>query len=369
MDANQIGYEIDFLPVGEGSRSGDAITLRWGKLHSVPPQQTVVVIDAGFAANGDQVVNHVKKYYKTDTVDLVVSTHPHVDHIGGLETVIKELKVRQLAMHCPWLTTHTSGISDLFVNGRVSDKSVRDSLKEGIDDAFTLAQLAKTKGISLVEPFAGLSMDVSSGKFQILGPSEAYYESLIPQFRVTPAPIDKTRDRSYSTNEEFARQSESLTVETLDDGGQTTAENDSGAICALTIGGETLLFTGDAGMPALNAAAEQMTSAGIVPSTVSFIQVPHHGSVHNIGPKLLNRLVGPKLSAPQKIKTAIVSVAARTEDIKHPSKRVTNAFKRRGAEVYPTGGIAILHSKNAPQREGWGPVQAVPFHNIVEIYK
>jgi hypothetical protein len=29
---NEIGYEIDFLPVGEGEKSGDAIALRWGNL-------------------------------------------------------------------------------------------------------------------------------------------------------------------------------------------------------------------------------------------------------------------------------------------------------------------------------------------------
>lgn len=370
MDTNQIGYEVDFLPVGEGEKSGDAIAMRWGTLQAKPPQQTVVVIDGGYTANGDDLVKHITNHYKTNTVDLVVSTHPHADHIGGLDTVVRELNVLVLAMHRPWLREHTAGIADLFINGRVTDKSVRDNLKEGLDAAYALEQLASTKpGLTLVEPLAGRYLEKNGGKFQILAPTPRFYEELLPQFRATPTPIDDTQDRSYSGKEVITSQSESVTRETLDDQGETSAENDSGAICCLTINGTTLLFTGDAGMPALNAAAARMAAIGIDPTTVSFIQVPHHGSVHNIGPRLLNCLVGPKLAVPQKIKTAFVSVASRTEDITHPSKRVTNAFKRRGAEVYPTAGNTIMHQVNSLPRDGWGPVQVIPFHTVVEMYK
>ncbi|MBF4307570.1 MBL fold metallo-hydrolase, partial [Vibrio anguillarum] len=43
-----MGYEIDFLGVGEESKSGDAIALRYGNLHGHRDEQTVVVIDGGF---------------------------------------------------------------------------------------------------------------------------------------------------------------------------------------------------------------------------------------------------------------------------------------------------------------------------------
>ena len=52
MNTNQIGYEIDFLAVGEGEKSGDAIALRFGSLLTDPPQQTVFVIDGGFKDSG-----------------------------------------------------------------------------------------------------------------------------------------------------------------------------------------------------------------------------------------------------------------------------------------------------------------------------
>jgi hypothetical protein len=45
-------YEIDFLPVGDGARSGDAIALRYGNLEGTRAEQTVVVIDGGFTDDG-----------------------------------------------------------------------------------------------------------------------------------------------------------------------------------------------------------------------------------------------------------------------------------------------------------------------------
>jgi hypothetical protein len=72
-----MGYEIDFLPVGDGSKSGDAIALRYGNLASGDPnQQMVIVIDGGYTDDGEALVELIKTHYNTDYVDVVVSTHP-----------------------------------------------------------------------------------------------------------------------------------------------------------------------------------------------------------------------------------------------------------------------------------------------------
>ena len=55
-----MGYEIDFLAVGE-KKSGDAICIRWGNLHGSRDEQKVVVIDAGYASTGEQVIEHIEK--------------------------------------------------------------------------------------------------------------------------------------------------------------------------------------------------------------------------------------------------------------------------------------------------------------------
>ena len=55
-----MAYEIDFLPVGDGSKSGDAIALRYGNLTD-SSQQTVVIIDGGYSDDGEALVELDKK--------------------------------------------------------------------------------------------------------------------------------------------------------------------------------------------------------------------------------------------------------------------------------------------------------------------
>ena len=152
--------------------------------------------------------------------------------------------------------------------------------------------------------------------------------------------------------------------ETLDDTGETTAENNSSAILMFSIDGENMLFTGDAGIPALTEVAARLHAEGFNFSTLKFVQVPHHGSRRNIGPTLLNTLIGPILAQPATIKTAYASASVDGAP-KHPSKKVTNAFLRRGAPVHVTAGTTKCHRKNAPDR-GWGNSSPLPLFNEVE---
>jgi len=148
-----MGYEVDFLAVGDGSRGGDAIALRFGNLHGTRAEQKVVLIDGGWSANGEKLVELVQDIYCTDQVELVILTHPDDDHSNGLFPVLEGLNVGQLAMHLPW--NHTEDIARMFGNGRVTDASVKEKLRRSLDSACELSQLAKQKGIQVVEPFAG----------------------------------------------------------------------------------------------------------------------------------------------------------------------------------------------------------------------
>jgi len=104
-----MGYEIDFLAVGDNSQSGDAIALRYGDLHGHRDGQRVVVIDGGFSDDGSRLAELICTHYKTETVDLVVSSHPDCDHAKGLKTLLGEMSVGRLWMHLPW--EHTDDIA------------------------------------------------------------------------------------------------------------------------------------------------------------------------------------------------------------------------------------------------------------------
>jgi hypothetical protein len=64
-----MGYEIDFLPVGDESSGGDAIALRYGNLFGPRAEQTVIVIDGDYTDDGEALVAHIKQYYQTDVID------------------------------------------------------------------------------------------------------------------------------------------------------------------------------------------------------------------------------------------------------------------------------------------------------------
>ena len=123
----------------------------------------------------------------------------------------------------------------------------------------------------------------------------------------------------------------------------------------------------DAGIEAINQAISKAMTLGIDLKTAIFIQVPHHGSKHNVGPSTLDSILGlksPELKE-EYMKTAFASVP-KEGDPKHPSKKVANAFKRRGAKVIVTKGNTIHHfSSDAPDCPGWIKAEPLPFYDQV----
>jgi len=351
-----MGFEIDFLPVGGGGSSGDAIALRFGDLlpdylNQWATDQTVVVVDGGYLEVGPELVKHIQTYYQTNRVDLVVSTHPDGDHVNGLRTVLEEMDVGELFLHRPWL--------------HVPERSRQTTLRRSLDGARQLEELAIAKDIPITEPFEGETR--FNGALTVVGPSRSYYEALIPEFRCfAPPPTESALREALGRVAELAsRAAESMDIETLNDSGTTSAENLSGTILHLALDGQQLLLTADTGIPSLTRAAGYMEALGLTRWPLSFMQVPHHGSKRNVGRTVLDRLLGPKNTQPPGSSAAFVS-AAPDGAPKHPAKKVTNAFIRRGADVVVTRGNSVSYREAAPDRPNWGPAPREPFHQQVE---
>lgn len=372
-------FEFDFLAVGDGEKSGDAIAFRLGNLTGPREQQFVVVVDGGTKEAGEKLVELIRDTYGTELVNLVINTHPDGDHASGLTVVLEELEVKQLWMHQPWL--HSTDIRRMFVGGKITDTSIKRTLRESLEHANELEQIAKRKGIPIVEPFAGetaLALPSLSISIRVLGPSRAYYDSILPHFRDCP---EVRADASYGIGgylsrgyaavvEAVKKVFENWGIETLTDPTEEiSCENNSSVILLVDVAGEKTLLTADAGAPALTNAADFAAALGIDLQTVKRVQVPHHGSRRNVGPTILNRILGPKLASNDPRvdqKSAIASVAVKGAP-KHPAKKVLNAFKRRGAKCFETKGTEFCwRSPGAPSRPGYGSASALPFYPEVD---
>lgn len=324
-------YEIDFLPVGDGEKSGDAITLNFTRPDTGSLAR--VVVDAGFQDDGDAVVGHVERYYKTSSLDLAILTHPDGDHIGGMGTVVRDLDVAELWLHR--LSEH--GGEALAASDAVED----------------LIEVARSRGTRVVEAFAGA--EAFGGALTILGPTLDWYEELVAE-QVAARALVAAGGRSGGLFDSLGwwaqRFVASLSVEVpFDDAGGTNPRNNSSMITLLDLDGYRALLTADAGVPALDRAWDWLEEAGMDSRRPDFVQIPHHGSRHNASSAVLDRLLGPKGQA--KHDTAFISVAPAAP--KHPSPRVVNAYQRRGYRTYWRDGDAAMCQKSddAPARTGW----------------
>ena len=90
---------VDFIDVGQA----DSILIR--------NQDQVMLIDAGTNEAGETVVNYLKELGITK-INYLVGTHPHEDHIGGIDDVINNFDIGQIYM--PKMETTTKTFEDVL---------------------------------------------------------------------------------------------------------------------------------------------------------------------------------------------------------------------------------------------------------------
>jgi beta-lactamase superfamily II metal-dependent hydrolase len=334
--------ELDFLPVeneeSDSTHSGDAIAMRF----TVPgaPRAAVVVTDAGFTDTGDDVVEFVNRWYDARRIDVLISTHPDTDHLNGIKTVLESFPVGELWMHLPW--KHDSRAKELGNYERI----------------VATYDAAIANGVTVREPFAGVT--AFGGSVTVLGPSEEYYEEQLGLAldEATGVVASHGAIGGVLLAARTILKRLALAVfpsETLTDTDDTSPRNNTSVITLVTADDERVLLTGDAGINAISQAADRydLLYGSFASSPLTVLQAPHHGSHHNLGPAILDRLVGAPGSAGSK---PIAMISSAKASAKHPSPKVTNAFGRRGVKAFATEGDALGHGSN----RGWNPAVVFP---------
>jgi beta-lactamase superfamily II metal-dependent hydrolase len=315
------------------------------------------------------------------SLEHVVLTHSDADHASGLREVLREIPATNVWLHVPWLLA--AEVPHFFKNNW-SKEGLSAAIKKEYDiisEIVDLAQAASTTK-NIYFPFQGSQI----GPFTVLSPSKEAYLHLLPQFEKTPEPNQQILEAAnmwigkaapaglwqQMIEKAAAKVSnwlpESWSQERLKDGGQTSASNESSAVLYSDLGdGSRVILTGDAGVNALTWAINYAKANAYVLQDFRFVQIPHHGSRRNVGPTVLNELIGfPQLEGSPTRFTAFVS--APKDDDHHPRKIVLNAFIRRGGRVIATQGSNKVHWGGFAPRSGYSAAEPLSFSTSVEAY-
>jgi Metallo-beta-lactamase superfamily len=178
-------FEVEFFPVGDTTKAGDAIVARYGT-HG---RYAVTVIDGGTEESGSAIVEHIRSVNGRDTIiDHVICSHPDTDHASGLRKVLEGLPVRNLWLHGAW--HHPQEMLPYFEDKRWTLAGLEAAIRKEYSITKDLLDLAAAKKIPVHEPFAGRQI----GPFTVLSPTSWVYTRLVPQFRKTPSPdVDRLK--------------------------------------------------------------------------------------------------------------------------------------------------------------------------------
>lgn len=130
--------EVHFIDVGQA----DCILVK--------NNSNAMLIDAGNNDDGEIIKSYLKEQNIT-RLDYVIGTHPHEDHIGGLDVVINNYDIGTIIM--PKKSTTTQTFKDV-VNA------------------------IKNKGLAITNPVVGTKYTLGGAEFTILAPNKDYGDEL-----------------------------------------------------------------------------------------------------------------------------------------------------------------------------------------------
>lgn len=135
VDSKTLGtLEVHFIDVGQG----DSILITQDGVN--------MLIDAGENDKGELVVKYLKSR-GIETLDYVIGTHPHSDHIGGLDNVINSLNV-----------------SKVFMSDKIHNTKTFEDVLIAV----------KNKRLQITKPTVGKTYKLGSATFTILAPNGSY---------------------------------------------------------------------------------------------------------------------------------------------------------------------------------------------------
>lgn len=358
------GFEIDFLPVGEESKSGDAILFRYKEYGKC----RVILIDGGHKESkgvktSDTILEHMRKYYYPAAnsnaemrIDHIVCSHPDSDHVGGLQEVMEKCSVGTLWINSPLDYVDYNELEDEYSTEKFS--------KGNADTVEKLINVAEQNNIPVDPPLQGEVI----GPFVVCSPSDDFYKILV-KGELERQGGDGTKFKKAVAK--IARLIKAIWgKDALEDYPATSVCNESSTVLfGNFIDGEhKILLTADAGIEALSRSYKYLEDTyRYISGSMTFMQIPHHGSRHNVNTKVLDDILGRKFLEDSVGKRGFAYASVAKEADGYPRKAVTNAFITRGFLCVATKGNTIWYSRgDMPARNGWRSVIPIEYAHEVE---
>ncbi|MDQ6652214.1 MAG: MBL fold metallo-hydrolase [Acidobacteriota bacterium] len=279
------GGELQVHVLDVGPSDGDSILI-------ISPGGKSVLIDAGDAGKGKVLLDALKRY-NVQQLDFVIATHPHPDHIGGADEVIKATKVLN-----------------------VIDNGLGPDVPESFAAQNKTASVRSGKKTAANRPDKSVAKSGTITKFydeykEAITLSGAHYEKAVPGTKYDLGA--GVRLTILAPSEPF------FTKEQTNTGGNPT--NANSIVVRLDYGDFSMLLPGD---------AEEQTEHRMLTRDLNLkakiLKVGHHGSKYATSQEMVNRV---------KPEVAIIS-CGEWNRYGHPSQVVLDRLRGANVKLYRT---------------------------------
>ena len=166
---------VSFIDVGQG----DSELIQ-------SPSGKVMLIDAGPTDAGSKVVKYLQDR-GISTIDVVVATHPHEDHIGGMAAVLNTFTVKLVIdSGYPHTTSTYENMLNIIDKKNIPFKTVKSGDTISLDPAISIVVLNPQATFSSDINENSVVMKITNGKTTFLFPSDA--EKISPHADILKVP-------------------------------------------------------------------------------------------------------------------------------------------------------------------------------------
>ena len=160
---------VEFIDVGQG----DSILI-------MTPNKKTILIDAGESGNYEKIKDTLYKY-NINKIDAVIATHPHADHIGGMEQIIRNFEIGKIYMPDKIHTSKTFENLLLAIEEKGLEIDIAEAgVKMDLDEALNLTFVSPNGDFAdLNNTSAVLRLIYKDTSFLFTGDMEAKAEKLI----------------------------------------------------------------------------------------------------------------------------------------------------------------------------------------------